>query len=627
MCGIHLIFDKKLQLAAAKPTPLIQMLNVSAYRGPDAQGTQSLPMRGGNLHLGSNRLKIIDPRDSANQPMVSADGRYWLCFNGTVYNYYELRNELLGQGVQFSTQSDTEVLLYLLISEGRAALDKLNGMFALFFYDSQKQKLLLARDRFGMKPLFYTNDQGYFICSSEAKCITSSGLLEKKLYAPAVQDYMCFRYVNPPYTFFEKVYQLPAGSYMEINGEKVPEICSYAGQITRKSEISEAEVMENTEELLQDAVLNHLVGDVPSGLLLSGGVDSTLLLSLIKEQGAHPVPTFSIINSEKEAAFGTRDYYYARKAAELYGSRHYELTLESQMLRKHHQDFLTHIDQPVGDSAAFMTFMISAEVKKLAGVALSGAGADELFAGYNRHQAYRQYLRYYDIVVKFSGFVKNGTNCLPTGFAHPLRKQFRLLKKLGQSMEKDPALTFINFTAQTSGLQNSQQLSSLKNSEAGGHTDFEERWLRAALEHDLSNYLPADVLALSDNMSMAHSLEMRMPYLDLPLTNYVRSLPAGFRMKHGKKWILKRLLEKRGGKVFSTRSKEGFGLPFGQWLHHDETEYIRHSLQRREQLIYEHISYEQVQYMLQAHLQKKKDYNQGLWAVWMLASWLEIHFP
>lgn len=626
MCGIHLIFDKKHQLATASPTSLTQMLKASAYRGPDAQGMKSLPMQRGSLHLGSNRLKIIDPRDSANQPMASADGRYWLCFNGTIYNYHELRNELLSRGIQFLTQSDTEVLLYLLASQGKAALDRLNGMFALFFYDSQEQKLLLARDRFGMKPLFYAESQDYFICSSEAKCIAASGLLEKKLYAPALQDYMSFRYVNPPYTFFENVYQLPPGSYMEISSEDEPETCSYTEQIIQMDEVSEAEVLRNTEELLQDAVLNHFVGDVPSGLLLSGGVDSTLLLSMIKELGAHPVPSFSVINSEKEAAFGTKDYHYARKAAELYGSRHYELTLESRMLTQHHEDFLVHIDQPVGDSAAFMTYLLSAEVKKVAGVALSGAGADELFAGYNRHQAYQQYLKHYNTLMKFSSILKSGSKYLPTGFAHPLRKPFRLLKKMGLSLDKDPAQTFINFTSQRSVLEDTQQLSSLKKSGSGGDSVFEESWLRAALEHELQYYLPGDVLVLSDNMSMAQSLEMRMPYLDLPLANYVRSLPAGFRMKHGKKWILKRLLEERGGKAFCTRPKEGFGLPFGHWLHETEMEYVRESIRGKNQLIYEYVSYEQIQQMLRAHLQKKKDYSQELWAVWMLASWLKIHF-
>lgn len=623
MCGIHLIFDKKQQLETKTPASMKKMLQSSSYRGPDAQGMQSLSMKRGRLHLGSNRLKIIDPSERANQPMSSPDGRYWLCFNGTIYNYFELRNELLNQEIQFTTQSDTEVLLNMLITRGAKALQALNGMFALIFFDKQEQKLLLARDRFGMKPLYYTDQQNYLIVSSEAKGVMASGLIEKKLYEPALQDYLCLKYVIPPHTFFENVYQLPAGHYMEVSEEKAA-IHSYVNPLKRIDEPSEEEVLERTEELLKDAVLNHLIGDVECGLFLSGGVDSTLLLSMIQELGAQPVPTFSVINSAEEAVFGTEDYQYARKAAKMYGNLHYELSLEQSVLQQHTEDFITHIDQPVGDSAAFMTYMLSAEVKKIAGVALSGAGADELFAGYNRHQAFYQYLRQYDTMMKAGGILKRGTRWLPTGFAHPLRKRFRLLKKLGQSLDKDPGRTFVNFLRQnmlSSDCQNSLSLHAF-----AGTEDFVEGWLYAALEHELQYYLPADVLSLSDNMSMARSLEMRMPYLDLPLASYMRSLPANFRIRHGKKWILKRLLEARGGKVFTQRAKEGFGLPFGQWLRSAEMANIRSSLQEREQLMYDYVSFEQVQHMLQNHQQKQADYGPELWSVWVLASWLQLHF-
>ncbi|WPP50624.1 asparagine synthase (glutamine-hydrolyzing) [Catalinimonas niigatensis] len=625
MCGIHLIFDKNQQLTPEQPSAITQMLQSSRERGPDAQGVKALPMLGGSLHLGSNRLQIIDPHTRANQPMSSADGRYWLCFNGTIYNYFELRNKLLSQGVQFTTQSDTEVLLYMLITKGAEALEDLNGMFALLFYDQKEQKLLAARDRFGMKPLYYADQNDFLIFSSEAKGIIASGLLEKKLHEAAIQDYLCLRYVRPPYTFFEQVYQLPPGHCMEIKDQKKAVIRSFAKPPERIEAPSEEAALTKTEELLKDAVLNHLVGDANCGLFLSGGVDSTLLLSLIKEMGAHPVPTFSIINNRKEGAYGTEDYRFAGKAAAMYGSHHYELDLESSMLHQYHEAFMSQIDQPVGDSAAFMTYMLSAEVKKIAGVALNGAGADEIFAGYNRHQAFHRYLSHYDAFIRFSSLLKTGSSWLPTGFSHPLRKKFRLLKKLGQSLDKDPGQTFINFISDAAFSTSCHQRLAIK-SGTTDQTEFVEKWLYAALEHELQNYLPADVLSLSDTMSMARSLEMRMPYLDLPLATYLRSLPAEFRMKHGKKWMLRSLLEARGGKIFTQRSKEGFGLPFGQWLRSGEAAYIRQTLQQKEQLIYQYVSHEQILKLLQEHHQKRADHSQSLWSIWVLANWLQLHF-
>ncbi len=625
MCGIHLIFDKKMQLTPEHPRAFSQMLEASAYRGPDARGTQSFALGEGALHLGSTRLKIIDLNERANQPMTSADGRYHLCFNGTIYNYFDLRNELLNKGVQFTTQSDTEVLLHLLIKQEVAALSRLNGMFSLIFYDQQAQKILIARDRFGMKPLFYVENDQFLIVSSEAKGIISSGLVEKKLHTQAVQDYLCYGYALPPHTFFKNIYQFPAGHYWETIDEGKAKPVSFVNPLTINEEPAEDEVLKATEELLKDAVLNHLVGNTPCGLLLSGGVDSTLLLSLVKELGVHPLPTFSIINSEKEEAFGTNDFRYARKAAEMYGSYHHELTLESQMLNQHQDEFMARMDQPITDSASFMTYMLSAEVKKIAGIALSGAGADELFAGYNRHQAYFQYLTHYDKVIKFSGFLKKSSQWLPTGFSHPLRKRFRLLKKLGQSLDQDPGHTFINFISRSTFLPDCKQRLTLA-VEPNTQVGFAENWFHAALEHDLQYYLPADVLALSDNMSMARSLEMRMPYLDLPLADYMRSLPASFRIKHGRKWILNRLLEARGGQIFTRRPKEGFGLPFGQWLRSPETLNIRQALQQKEQFIYGYVSYDQVQVLLQGHLHKKADHGRELWGIWVLSSWLNLHF-
>ena len=622
MCGIHLILDKHQNLPSYEPVALEHMLDASSHRGPDHRSMLSLEHGSGRLHLASNRLKIIDPHQRANQPMQMYEGRYNLCFNGTIYNYFELRNQLLGEGVQFHTQSDTEVLLHMLVRQGKDALSKLNGMFTLAFYDAQEEKLLIARDRFGMKPLYYFQDENFLVFSSEARSLINSGMVRKQLRKEAIAEYLYFRYVRPPATFFEDIYQFPAGCFSEISngGDVQPQ--SFVPEAEAR-EIPEAEVLQDVEERLTDAVLRHLVADVNCGLFLSGGVDSTLLLALIKVQGAHPVPTFSVVNSKEDASYGTQDYQYAARAAAMYGRKHYELTLSADMLPGHADRFINAIDQPVGDSAAFLTYLLSAEVKKVAGVALSGAGADELFGGYHRHRAFQQYLRHYRWLMKSEGMIRNVSKLLPVGFAHPLRKQFRLLSKLGNSLHKDPAHTFQHFISR----QAFAAPGDVWPAAAGGEgADFETYWLDYALKHDLGHYLPQDVLMLSDNMSMARSLEMRMPYLDLALAGYAQQLPATLKLRHGRKWILKRLLEQKGGKIFCRRSKEGFGLPLGGWLRAEAGASLRSELQNREHLLFQYVDYKPVQRMLRAHMAKRQDHGIDLWNLWQLAAWMRLHF-
>ena len=622
MCGIQLIFDKVNRLPPRQTEAMQNMLKATRHRGPDAADTASFKLGGGHLHMGSNRLKIIDPHQRSNQPMLSPDGRYCLCFNGTIYNYFELRNQLLGLGVQFTTQSDTEVLLHMLIREGKAALSKLNGMFALAFYDSHEEKVLLARDRFGMKPLYYSRQDDFLLFSSEIKALICSGLVEKKLRTVAIHEYLALRYVQAPATFFENVFQFPAGHFAEISHDGNWETHPYV-EATVTEEVAEDQLLHEVEELLTDAVLRHLVGDVNSGLFLSGGVDSTLLLAMIHEQGAHPVPTFSVTNSKEDATYGTRDYQYAPKAAAMYGSQHYELALSAEMLPEHSESFIKSIDQPVGDSAAFLTYMLSAEVKKLAGVALSGAGADELFGGYHRHQAFRQYLQHYKLLTNSAGLIRKTSQYLPTGFNHPLRGQFRLLAKLGKSLHEHPAQTFQNFISREAFSSNSKQPGE---GLMPGEEGFESYWLAYALRHDLLNYLPQDVLLLSDNMSMARNLEMRIPYLDLSLATYAQKLPASLKLRHGRKWILKKLLEKRGGKAFSRRSKEGFGLPLANWLRIEQGRPLCESLENSDNILFEYVNYQKVQQMLRAHQRKRTDLGADLWNLWQLSAWLEVNF-
>ncbi len=625
MCSIHLIVDKEKQLRASQA--IEAMGQSTTRRGPDAQGFLRWETGSQTLWVAANRLKIIDPAPAADQPMVSADGRYLLVFNGEIYNYHDLRNQLLTAGVSFTTHSDTEVLLQLFMAEGAQALPRLNGMFAFAFYDRQEETLLAARDPFGMKPLYYVDNEHYLILSSTIQSILASGLVRKELDEQQISHYLRFKYATPSYTFFRHLRSLPPGFRLEKQGKHDSTKTSFlpAQLPDQHPDLSEDAVVAHTEELLTEAVLRHLAADVPCGLFLSGGVDSTLLLAIIRRQGAHPVPTFSVINEAAEQNFGTKDYHYARQAADQYGTHHYELTLQPALVEETWTDFLGQTDQPVGDSAALMTYLLSHEAKKVAGVALSGAGADELFGGYHRHAAFAWYLRHYALLQK-TGFARKALRYLPAGRAHPWRKQFRLLQKLGQSLTGNPQATYQHFISLPPLGGSYAEAEGSWQEPPKDQAAFIEQYLSYALNDDLQRYLPCDVLALSDSMSMAQSLEMRLPYLDKNLSDYARQLPATFRLRHGRKWILKRILDSYGGKTFTRRSKEGFGVPSGAWLRNDAYRFLRQPLEDAGAPLFRYVPFAEVQQLLQAHRQHKTDHSQQLWMLLILSAWLTYHF-
>lgn len=622
MCGIHLIIAKK-PTSNNIQQALNRMMAISAYRGPDAVQVQHWQDADQQIWLGGQRLKITDLNDRANQPMISPDERYALLYNGELYNFSELRNQLLNRGEVFYTQSDTEVVLKLLIRQGPSALEEFEGMFALAFYDRLEQKLLLARDSFGIKPLYYTENDQYFLVSSSSRSIITSSLVASEIDPTQINHYLYFRYPQKTRTLYREVRALSEGSYLTYAPSQPTQTKSY--QLppipTKTSLPNDIEIINTVEELLTDALLRHIATDVPTGLFLSGGVDSTLLLALAKKSGIPPFPTFSIVNDAKEKNFGTKDFRYSRLAAEKYGSYHQEISVNHSTFEAHFHDFIQRMDQPVGDSGAMMTYLLSQEASQHVKVVLSGAGADELFGGYNRHGAYYHYLKNYRLLTTLGKVSKKIALLLPTGFPHPLRKTFRLAKKYTYSLSSDPAATFTNFI----GLPTLQsQIPQLPPIDTVQVTDsnFLEHYLSFALEYDQHHYLIEDVLQISDMGSMAHSLELRVPYLDAPLVQYARPLPSEFRLQRGNKWILRQLLNQLGGQAFARRAKEGFGLPFGHWLRVNNSSIIKQYLEDPQQSLYQFFPYDRTQYLLRNHRNGRNDYSAELWSVMLLSAWL-----
>jgi asparagine synthase (glutamine-hydrolysing) len=589
LCGINFILDKKKRLSS---TPILRMNEALLHRGRENSAWHCHIEEDRQLFFGHNRLKIIDIQDRANQPMRSPDGRYILVFNGEIYNFRELKKPLQ-TSYDFYTESDTEVLLYsLAYHQAEEIPHLLNGIYAYIWYDTQEKRLQIARDTFGVKPLYKYEDDNYLILSSEIRGILATGLVGKVLDEAQIYHYLTYRYAEPDKTFFKDIvpWKIYHGTFAHHHSNFPPP--------------------QPSPPPLSSALARQTVADVPFGLFLSGGVDSTLLLAILYEMGYENLPAFTIANKETEKNFGTEDFYYAQLASQQYKAKLNVLEIDSTIL-KDLPAFVQTVDQPIGDGAYWLTQMLSKEARKQVKFVLSGAGADELFAGYNRHQAFYYYEKYYALFCLAYPFLKIGGKILPTGFAHPFRKQFRLLKKFADSLHYTKDKTWENF---------------IRLCAFPTHSDIKSGRQDYGLWHDQEYYLQNDILPLTDRAGMQHELEIRVPYLDNEIVKYANSLSWEYRLKKGKKWLLKEQLEARAGKVYTQRRKEGFGMPIGKWLRETVGKDFIAVLQSKDCILKNYIDTNWLHNLMKQHLAQKQDYSSELWAILLLEMWLQEHF-
>ncbi len=617
MCGINLVIDKKHLLDET----IIRKMNAATnHRGPDSSRFGKYDFSTNVIYIGNNRLKIIDTSDNANQPFISYDGRYCLSFNGEIYNYQELRKHL-AEKYTFLTSSDSEVLLYHLIEYGIEGIKELNGMFAFVFYDSKTGITLVARDRHGIKPIYYSDNTNFLLLSSEIKGILSAGLIKKEFNSKQIPHYLKYKYAQRPETFYKNILEVEPGYLLEIKEGFVQLKKWFQIETSAVEKQNASTVVHDVKKLLFKAVESQLRSDVSNGIFLSGGIDSTLLLAITNEMGIKNIPSFSVINSSEDRNFGTNDYLYAEKAAKLYNSEHSQISIDSEILT-HSEELFHQLDQPIGDSALLLTWLLSTHASKSIRVALSGAGADEWFAGYNRHWAYNKYLTTFygnNFLIKSSSAI---SGLIPEGFSHPLRKQARLWNKFTSKITTDPIETYDNFRSQNFPADLFSSFTLTNSSEKYSN----KKLLDLALTKDRNEYLVSDILMLTDKMSMLKSLEVRVPYLDNNLTNYLSTTSSAFLLKNGQKWILKEILQSLGGKEFTSRKKEGFGMPVGKWIKEKQSKYLLQHIENKNSSIYNYISFEIVNKMLSDHLLNKKDYTSELWSLIVLTNWLQNEF-
>lgn len=605
MCGIHFILDKKSRLDMK---PIHSMVSSTEYRGPDDNGISKFDLYGSQYFLGANKLNITDHTSNSTQPFIKESGNSALIFNGEIYNYPDLKNAQLNKGLSFQSSSDTEVLYHHLQDRNVTQLKDLQGMYSIISMDTSTGALLVARDQWGMKPLFKYEDNDYLIFSSEISGILASGLVKKILNKEAVNQYLKYRYVRRPGTFFENINEVEPNTWMlfDLNGD------TQLGPIHELDqnavyEFGDLSPQETLDHLLTESVLSHQSPTGSTGLFLSGGVDSTLLLAKQYELGIRQIPTFSFISSKEDQNYGTSDYKYARMAAKQYQAQHHEIKTDRSVL-ENIDDFVKTLDQPIADSGALMTYLLSKKASLSTKVVLSGAGADEIFGGYNRHKAFSHYLKNRSWLTlmksagKFSGQLISTFN----------RPKGRLIRKYFDSISASPTTTW-------------DKMISLEEFETSFNSSYSVEDFRQALDDDRHHYLVNDVLAISDRMSMRASLEMRMPYLDDRLIKYVLGLPAQSLISEGPKHMLRKLLSQKGGKVYTQREKEGFGLPFAGWI--DKQKYgLWEFLEDKNHIVFNFVDATTVEKLLKEHTRRGSDHTLALWSIQILSRWLKSNF-
>ncbi len=562
MCGITGIFrlrgTQELPHGAASLS-----LSRLRRRGPDHAALWESP----ELLLGHTRLSIIDTSDAAHQPFSDPSGRYRLSFNGELFNYKTLRSTLEKEGVSFRSDSDTEVLLHLLIREGEAALQQVNGFFAFAFYDTQAQKLVLARDRYGEKPLLYAAGEDQLCFASEMEALLAYPI-RKELNPEALQAYLTLSYIPAPLTIFSTVHKLEPGTLLRVENGKVETTRYYAPKITPWTGTRE-EAQRALFDTLDEAVKLRLVSDVPLGAFLSGGIDSTLVCGLSRRHHSD-LRTFSI-------GFPDHPFFdetaFATAAARYLNTRHEVIPVTHQDMQSALDKVLDCIDEPFADSSALVVWLLSKRVKKNITVALSGDGADEFFGGYNKHRAVVKALEpsWSNKALKMMSPL---LHALPGSRSGKIGNTLRQAKRYARGLNQEPAQRYWEWASFTPEAQAAALLEnpadprkwlSLRNTLTETARNYPG--LEGVLRNDIQLVLPNDMLYKVDKMSMAHGLEVRSPFLDHRVAELALAIPAEWKTdtRTGKK-ILRETFAEFFPPEVGTRGKHGFEVPLKEWF-------------------------------------------------------------
>ncbi|RKY77064.1 asparagine synthase (glutamine-hydrolyzing) [candidate division KSB1 bacterium] len=622
MCGICgvIFFDSERQLPRHT---LKQMCDTIVHRGPDDEGYYIQ----GAVGLGMRRLSIID-LDTGSQPIRNEDGQIWIVFNGEIYNYRELRQDLEKKGHRFYTRSDTESIVHAYEEYGDACPAKLNGMFGFAIWDNYHQRLFLARDRLGIKPLYYYLDNEKFAFGSEIKSILQLENLHKSIDFDALNNYLTFEYIPSPRTIFNEIKKLPPGHTLILQQQQIRIQKYWDVQFEVQPEQKDHHAA-TLRELLQDSVRLRLVSDVPLGAFLSGGIDSSSIVGLMAQLMDRPVKTFSI--GFEDSSYNELDY--ARIVAKKFNTEHTEFIIKPNAVELV-EKLITHLDEPFGDFSIFPTYLVSKMAREHVTVALSGDGGDELFAGYDTYLANRL-ASYYQKLPRIlrANFVEPIVDAIPP--TSKKKGSINMLKRFVEGAKYDPNLHHVRWMIFLSevdrqNLLNPQITAVLTPGETYRFIEhyFSQADIPDTLNRqefvDVKTYLVDDILVKVDRMSMATSLETRVPFLDHRLVEYSFAIPSCLKLRRFQtKYILKKAMGDLLPPQILKRGKQGFSIPIKNWIRQELRPMLLDVLSYEKLKRQGIFNADYVHRLINEHLQGVENHSHRLWALMVFELWDE----
>ncbi|MBT9157646.1 MAG: Asparagine synthetase (glutamine-hydrolyzing) 1 [Firmicutes bacterium] len=609
MCGIVGFLDER-TTENDKRQILSAMMGEITHRGPDDSGI----FCDGAVALGFRRLSIIDLA-AGHQPMANEDGTVWMTFNGEIYNYLELREWLIKRGHRFATLTDSEVIIHLYEEIGMECTAKLRGMFAFVLWDARTKTLHGARDRFGIKPFYYTMPGNRFIYSSEVKAILAHPHVVPQINETSLQHYFTFQFVPDPATLFEGIYRLPPSHYFSLKDGQLA--LKRYWQLEFKPENKPlSHFIEGTRHLLTEAVRMHMMSDVPRGAFLSGGVDSSVIVALLRRQ--EKLSTYSVGYAENKYD----ELSEARRTAEVLGTDHHEIKVSAGEFWQALPRIVWHMDEPVADPAACALYFVAARAGQDITVVLSGEGADEVFGGYGIYREPAEVRKFELLPGALQALLVRAAKFLPEGTkgkdyvrraGTPLAERYFGNALIFTEEQKDKLLPCrsrrILATAVTAPYF-----------AACAHLDdiSQMQFL------DFNTWLSGDILVKADRMTMAHSLELRVPFLDHHVVEFAATIPAHFKIAENMtKYVLRQAATAWLPQDVAYRPKRGFPVPTREWMKREWLEDVRAQLMQSNTT--EYINKQYALDLLAEHAAGKKDHSRRLWAIIVFQLWFATY--
>jgi len=602
------------------------MCDCMSYRGPDDEGVHVE----GSVGLGHRRLSIIDV-SGGKQPLSNEDGTIWIVFNGEIYNFKDLKPDLVEKGHTFRTNTDTEVIVHLYEEYGKSCVEKLRGMFAFAIWDRGTGKLLLARDRLGQKPLFYSDTTGSFLFASEVKAILKDPSVDTSLDTLAMHHYISLRFIPQPMSMFRGVKKLPPGHLLTYEDGHFEIERYWDLNYGPKYEKSEAELVRDLDEILLETVEKHMISDVPLGAFLSGGLDSSMIVAMMSKVSTRPVQTFSIGTVEQDY----NELPYAKLVAEKYGTKHREFLVKPDIVNVIPK-LIWLMDEPT-DPFAISVYYVARETRKFVTVALGGDGGDESFGGYDRYYGNR-IVDYYRLIPSSlrKALVRPLVGRIPESFSRKsLAQKVNWLESMASESDGRRYALSMSFFRFTDTMKQELYTDRMKGEVAGSDVarailDFYDS---TRAEHpvdrmmcvDTMTRMPEYTLLILDRMTMASSLEGRSPFLDHPLIEFMARVPWEMKLK-GKtlKYLARQLAREYLPEALLKRDKQGFGFPLARWLRGDLAAMTRNLLFSSRLAEEGYFQGAFIRRLVDEHIAGKTDHHARIWTLLNLEIWFRL---